>query len=221
MAHAVKAHLISAGKVEAMPTNATPPEQGHIRRLANAIRGLSLDAVETAKSGHPGLPLGMADAATVLFSRFLKFDPADPQWADRDRFVLSGGHGSMLLYSLLHLTGYDLSMDDLKAFRQWESKTPGHPETLLTPGVEATTGPLGQGAANAVGMAMAERSLAHRFNRPGHTLVDHFTYALVSDGDLMEGVAGEAGSLAGKLKLGKLIYLYDSNDISLDGPTSL
>src|SRR6185436_11057674 len=145
----------------------------------------------------------------------------NPHWADRDRFVLSAGHGSMLLYCLLHLTGYDLTLADLQAFRQWESRTPGHPETLLTPGVEATTGPLGQGAGNAVGMAIAERALAYRFNRPGHTIVEHRTYAIVSDGDLMEGVSAEASSLAGHLHLGKLIYLYDSNAVSLDGPTSL
>jgi len=191
------------------------------RLAVDTIRTLSIDAVQKADSGHPGLPLGAAPMAYVLWQRHLKHDPADPAWPDRDRFVLSAGHGSMLLYSLLHLTGYDLSMADLKAFRQWESRTPGHPERLLTPGVEATTGPLGQGAANAVGMAIAERWLAHRFNRPGHTIVDHRTWALVSDGDLMEGLSAEAASLAGHLKLGKLAYLYDSNDVSLDGPTSL
>lgn len=159
--------------------------------------------------------------AYALWQEHLRHDPSDPDWPDRDRFVLSAGHGSMLLYSLLHICGYDLSMDELQRFRQWQSKTPGHPEAFLTAGVEATTGPLGQGAANAVGMAMAERFLAHHFNRPGHEIVDHFTYALVSDGDLMEGVAAEAGSLAGHLGLGKLIYLYDANDITLDGPTSL
>ncbi len=187
----------------------------------NTLRTLSIDAVQKANSGHPGLPLGAAPMAYVLWQNHLKHDPSDPRWADRDRFVLSAGHGCMLLYSLLHLTGYDLTLDDLKNFRQWESKTPGHPETLLTPGVEATTGPLGQGTANAVGMAIAERALAHRFNRPGFTLVDHRTWALVSDGDLMEGISAEAASLAGHLKLGKLAYLYDANDISLDGPTSL
>jgi transketolase len=185
------------------------------------LRTLSIDTIEKAKSGHPGLPLGAAPMAFTLWHRHLKVDPTAPKWPDRDRFVLSAGHGSALLYSLLHLAGYDLSLEALKAFRQWGSLTPGHPEFGLTPGVEATTGPLGQGAANAVGMAMAERRLAALFNRPGHTLVDHFTYALVSDGDLMEGVAAEAASLAGQFKLGKLIYLYDANDITLDGPTSL
>jgi transketolase len=185
----------------------------------NTIRALSIDAVQKANSGHPGLPLGAAPMAYVLWTRFLAHNPRDPSWPDRDRFVLSAGHGSMLLYSLLHLTGYDVSMAELQSFRQWGSKTPGHPEVFETPGVECTTGPLGQGSANAVGMAIAERALAHRFNKPGHTIVDHYTYALVSDGDLMEGLSAEAASLAGHLKLGKLIYLYDSNDICLDGPT--
>jgi len=187
----------------------------------NTIRTLAIDAVQKANSGHPGLPMGAAPMAYVLWQRHLRHNPHNPHWANRDRFVLSAGHGSMLLYCMLHLTGYDLTLADLQAFRQWESRTPGHPETLLTPGVEATTGPLGQGTANAVGMAMAERALAHRFNRPGHTIVDHRTYALVSDGDLMEGISAEAASLAGHLKLGKLIYVYDCNHISLDGPTSL
>ena len=187
----------------------------------NTLRTLAIDAVQKANSGHPGLPLGAAPMAYVLWQRHLRHNPEDPHWPDRDRFVLSAGHGCMLWYCLLHLTGYDLTMDDLKSFRQWDSRTPGHPEVHLTPGVEATTGPLGQGTANAVGMAIAERALAHRFNRPGHTVVDHHTYALVSDGDLMEGISSEAGSLAGHLKLGKLIYLYDSNSVSLDGPTSL
>ncbi len=186
----------------------------------NAIRALSIDAVQQANSGHPGLPLGAAPMAYVLWQNHLRHNPRDPGWADRDRFVLSAGHGSMLLYSLLHLTGYDVSLDDLKRFRQWGAKTAGHPEVHVCPGVEATTGPLGQGSANAVGMAIAERALAHRFNKPGHTIVDHMTYALVSDGDLMEGISAEAASLAGHLKLGKLVYLYDSNDICLDGPTS-
>jgi transketolase len=180
---------------------------------------LAVDAVEKAKSGHPGMPMGAATMAYVLWTRFLKHHPANPQWPDRDRFVLSAGHGSMLLYSLLHLTGYDLSLDELKQFRQWGSRTPGHPEYSHTPGVEATTGPLGQGFANGVGMAMAEAFLAEHFNRLGHTIVDHYTYAIVSDGDLMEGVASEAASLAGHLQLGKLIYLYDDNDISIDGST--
>jgi transketolase len=187
----------------------------------NTIRTLAIDAVEKANSGHPGLPMGAAPMAYVLWQRHLRHNPRDPGWPDRDRFVLSAGHGCMLVYCLLHLTGYELSLDDLRSFRQWESLTPGHPEFRITPGVEATTGPLGQGTANAVGMAIAERALAHRFNRPGHTIVDHHTYALVSDGDVMEGISAEAGSLAGHLRLGKLIYLYDSNHISLDGPTSL
>jgi transketolase len=187
----------------------------------NTMRGLAIDVVQKANSGHPGLPLGASPMAYVLWQRYLNHDPRQPHWPNRDRFVLSAGHGGVLLYMLLHLTGYDLSMDDLKQFRQWHSKTPGHPETFATPGVEATTGPLGQGAANAVGMAIAERWLAARYNTAAHTLVDHFTYCLVSDGDLMEGVSGEAGSLAGHLGLGKLIYLYDDNNISLDGPTSM
>jgi len=185
----------------------------------NTIRMLAVDAVEKAKSGHPGMPMGAAPMAYILWTRFLKHHPANPQWPDRDRFVLSAGHGSMLLYSLLHLTGYDLSLDELKQFRQWGSHTPGHPEYGHTPGVETTTGPLGQGFANGVGMAIAEAFLAGRFNRPGHTIVDHYTYAIVSDGDLMEGVASEAASLAGHLQLGKLIYLYDDNGISIDGST--
>jgi transketolase len=187
----------------------------------NTIRTLAIDAVQKADSGHPGLPLGAAPMAYTLWQYHLRHNPNNPHWPDRDRFVLSAGHGSMLLYALLHLVGYDLSLEDIQAFRQWESRTPGHPEMLLTPGVEATTGPLGQGSANAVGMAIAERVLANRFNRPGHTIVDHRTYAIVSDGDLMEGISAEAGSLAGHLGLGKLIYLYDSNAVSLDGPTSL
>ncbi len=187
----------------------------------NSIRVLSIDAIEKAKSGHPGLPMGAAPMAYVLWRSFLQVDPSLPSWPNRDRFVLSPGHGSMLLYSLLHLSGYALSLDDLKAFRQIGSLTPGHPEFGLTPGVEATTGPLGQGAANAVGMAIAERYLSRYFNRPDAEIVNHHTYALVSDGDLMEGVAQEAASLAGQMKLGKLTYLYDSNDITLDGPTSL
>ena len=187
----------------------------------NTIRTLAIDAVQKAESGHPGLPLGAAPMAYVLWQRYLKHNPRDPKWPDRDRFVLSAGHGCMLLYCLLYLTGYDLTMEDLKSFRQWGSRTPGHPETLLTPGVEATTGPLGQGTANAIGMAIAERALASAFNRPGHEIVNHRTFAIVSDGDLMEGISGEAASLAGHLGLSKLIYLYDSNLVSLDGPTSM
>jgi transketolase len=187
----------------------------------NTIRTLSIDAVQTANSGHPGLPLGAAPMAYVLWQNHLRHNPRNPRWPDRDRFVLSAGHGSMLLYSLLHLTGYDVAMSDLMAFRQWGSRTPGHPEFHLTPGVEATTGPLGQGTSNAVGMAIAERALAHRFNQEGLSIVDHWTYALVSDGDLMEGISAEAASIAGHLRLGKLIYLYDSNEVTLDGPASL
>ncbi|HHL73739.1 MAG TPA: transketolase, partial [Bacteroidetes bacterium] len=192
-----------------------------LQRFANTVRGLAIDAVQNANSGHPGLPMGAADVAAVLWSKFLKFNPADPNWADRDRFVLSGGHGSMLLYALLHLTGFDLSLDDLKSFRQLNSKTPGHPEYGHTPGVEITTGPLGQGLASAVGMAIAERRLAEKYNRPGFTLIDHYTYVLAGDGDLMEGISHEACSLAGHLGLNKLIVLYDDNDISIDGSTAL
>lgn len=187
----------------------------------NTIRALTLDAVQKAKSGHPGLPLGAAPMAYVLWTRFLKHNPRNPKWEDRDRFLLSAGHGSMLLYSLLHLTGYDLSLEELKNFRQWGSKTPGHPEYGLTPGVEITTGPLGQGFANGVGMAMGAAHLAARFNKENASLVDHYVYAIVSDGDLMEGVASEAASLAGHLKLGKLIYLYDDNQVTIEGFTSL
>lgn len=187
------------------------------RELANAIRALSMDGVQKAKSGHPGAPMGMADIAEVLWRGFLKHNPSNPQWVDRDRFILSNGHGSMLIYSLLHLSGYDVSIDDIKNFRQLHSKTPGHPEYGYTPGVETTTGPLGQGITNAVGMAIAERTLAAQFNRPGHEIVDHYTYTFVGDGCLMEGVSHEACSLAGTLKLGKLIALYDENGISIDG----
>jgi len=187
----------------------------------NTIRFLAIDAIQKAKSGHPGLPLGAASMAYVLWTRFLRHNPVNPGWFDRDRFVLSAGHGSTLLYSLLHLTGYDLSLEQIKQFRQWGSQTPGHPERGLTPGVETTTGPLGQGFANGVGMAMAEAHLAACYNRPGLEIVNHFTYGLVSDGDLMEGVAAEAASLAGHLKLGKLIYLYDNNHITLAASTQL
>ena len=187
------------------------------RELANAIRVLSMDAVQRAKSGHPGAPMGMADIAEVLWNDFLRHNPANPRWANRDRFILSNGHGSMLIYSLLHLSGYDLSMDDLKSFRQLHSKTPGHPEYGYTPGVETTTGPLGQGIANAVGMAIAEKVLAGQFNRPGHTVVDHYTYVFLGDGCLMEGISHEVCSLAGTLGLGKLIVFYDDNGISIDG----
>ena len=187
----------------------------------NTIRMLSIDAIQQADSGHPGLPLGAAPMAYALWMHFLKHNPKNPAWYDRDRFVLSAGHGSMLLYSLLHLTGYGLPLAQIKQFRQWGSITPGHPESELTPGVETTTGPLGQGFANGVGMAMAEAYLAARYNRPGFNIIDHFTYGLVSDGDLMEGVAAEAASLAGHLQLGKLIYLYDNNHITLSASTQL
>jgi transketolase len=187
--------------------------------LANAIRALAMDAVEAAKSGHPGMPMGMAEIAVALWTRHLRHNPADPHWPDRDRFVLSNGHGSMLQYALLHLTGYDLPLGELRRFRQLESKTPGHPEFGVTPGVETTTGPLGQGLANGVGMALAERLLAETFNRPAHTIVDHYTYVFAGDGCMMEGISHEACSLAGTLGLGKLIVLYDDNGISIDGPT--
>jgi transketolase len=189
--------------------------------IANTIRGLSMDGVQKANSGHPGLPLGAADYAAVLWTRHLRYNPEDPGWANRDRFVLSAGHGSMLLYSLLNLAGFDVPLEQLKAFRQWGSITPGHPEHGLTPGVEATTGPLGQGVGNGIGMALASMLMAARFNRPGFPLIDHHVYALVSDGDLMEGIASEAASLAGHLKLGNLIYLYDDNHITIEGGTDL
>ncbi|MEE9286128.1 MAG: 1-deoxy-D-xylulose-5-phosphate synthase N-terminal domain-containing protein, partial [Dehalococcoidia bacterium] len=187
----------------------------------NTIRTLAMDAVQQANSGHPGAPMGLAPLAYVLWTRHLKHHPRDPSWIDRDRFVLSAGHASMLLYSLLHLTGYDLSLDEIKRFRQWGSKTAGHPEHGETPGVEVTTGPLGQGISNAVGMAIAERMLAERFNRPGHQVIDHRTYVVVGDGDMMEGVSSEACSLAGKLRLGRLIVFYDDNHITIEGSTDL
>src|SRR5438552_4060807 len=187
----------------------------------NSIRTLSIDAVQKANSGHPGLPLGAAPMAYVLWTRFLRHNPRNPKWPDRDRFAFSAGHGSMLLYSLLYLTGYDLSLDEIKNFRQWGSKTPGHPEYRLTPGVELTTGPLGQGFANGIGLAIAEAHLAATYNQPGHTIVDHHTFGIVSDGDLMEGVSYEAASIAGHLRLGKLVYLYDSNQVTLAGSTGL
>jgi transketolase len=194
--------------------------QSELDQLAiNTIRCLSIDAVQKANSGHPGLPMGAAAMAYVLWTKFLKYNPRNPRWPNRDRFVLSAGHGCMLLYSLLHLTGYNISLDDIKQFRQWGSKTPGHPEYSLDDGIETTTGPLGQGFGNGVGMAIAEKYLAAHFNRPDHTLVDYKIYALISDGDLMEGVSSEAASLAGHLGLDNLIYLYDSNHVSLEGPT--
>ncbi|GLS15909.1 transketolase [Hydrogenophaga electricum] len=198
-----------------MNTPSTSPEQA--RRLANAVRMLAVDAVEKAQSGHPGAPMGMADIAEVLWRRHLRHNPSNPKWADRDRFVLSNGHGSMLIYALLHLTGYDLPLSELQNFRQLHSKTAGHPEVGVTPGVETTTGPLGQGISNAVGMALAEKLLAAEFNRPGHTVVDHFTYAFLGDGCLMEGISHEACSLAGTLRLSRLIAFYDDNGISIDG----
>ena len=187
----------------------------------NTIRTLSIDAVQKANSGHPGAPMALAPAAYVLWTRLMKHNPQNPKWFDRDRFVLSCGHASMLIYSMLHLTGYDLSLAEIKNFRQWGSLTPGHPEVHLTPGVETTTGPLGQGIMNAVGMSMAEAHLAAVFNRPGHDLVNHYTYVFCSDGDLMEGASHEAASLAGHLGLGKLICLYDDNHISIEGETEI
>jgi transketolase len=206
-----------------LPTTATQTlETQTLEEICiNTLRFLSADAVQNANSGHPGLPMGAAAMAYTLWTRFLKFNPKDPNWFDRDRFVLSAGHGSMLLYSLLYLTGYDLSLDEIKRFRQWGSKTPGHPERGHTVGVEVATGPLGQGFGNAVGLAMAEAWFAARFNRPGHEIIGHFTYGICGDGDLMEGVSQEAASLAGHLELGKLIFLYDQNHISLAGATSL
>ncbi|MDE3090700.1 MAG: transketolase, partial [Chloroflexota bacterium] len=201
------------------PNHPTPQSLDQL--CINTIRFLSVDAIQKANSGHPGLPMGAAPMAYVLWTRLLKHNPANPNWFDRDRFVLSGGHGSMLLYSLLHLTGYDLPLEQIQQFRQWESMTPGHPERGIAPGVETTTGPLGQGFGNGVGMAIAEAFLSARFNRPGHEIVNHYTYGIVTDGDLMEGVASEAASIAGHLKLGKLIYLYDNNYISLAASTNV
>jgi transketolase len=200
---------------------AQPLDPDFEARAVNTIRMLAADGVQAANSGHPGLPMGMAQAAFVLWTRTMRYNPRNPNWNNRDRFVLSAGHGSMLLYALLHLTGYDLPLEELKNFRQWGSMTPGHPEYGHAPGVETTTGPLGQGFANGVGMAVAERWLAENYNRDGFPVVDHYTYAIVSDGDLMEGVASEAASLAGHLRLGKLIYLYDNNRITIDGKTDL
>ena len=201
------------------PTSTADPSLDQL--AIDTIRTLSIDAVQKANSGHPGAPMGAAPMAYTLWTRFLRHAPTVPHWPDRDRFVLSAGHASMLLYSLLHLTGYDLTLDDLEHFRQWGSRTPGHPEYGLTAGVEATTGPLGQGFANGVGMAIAERRLSAEFDRPGHSVIDHRTFAICSDGDLQEGIASEAASLAGHLRLGKLVYLYDDNHIQLDGPTHM
>ncbi len=192
-----------------------------LQLIANTIRGLSMDGIQAANSGHPGLPLGMADVATVLWLKYLKHCPTKTDWADRDRFVLSGGHGSMLLYSLLHLSGYDLPLDELKKFRQDGSLTPGHPEVGHTAGVETTTGPLGQGIGNGVGMSIAEAMLAERFNTDASTIVDHYTYVFCGDGDMMEGISHESCSLAGHLKLNKLILFYDSNNITIEGRTDL
>jgi transketolase len=204
-----------------IPESANSSDTGLDQLCINTIRTLSLDAVQQAESGHPGLPLGAAPMAYVLWTQFMRHNPANPKWENRDRFLLSAGHGSMLLYSLLHLTGYDLSLDEIKRFRQFGSKTPGHPEYGMTPGVEITTGPLGQGFANGVGMAMGGAHLAAKFNQPDFKILDHYVYAIVSDGDLMEGVASEAASLAGHLKLGKLIYLYDDNHVTIEGFTRL
>src|SRR5882762_9997735 len=207
------AHSREAGRMNAQ----IRPQSAERQELCNALRFLAIDAVEAANSGHPGMPMGMAEIAEVLWREHLKHNPADPLWPDRDRFVLSNGHGSMLLYALLHLTGYALPMEELKRFRQLHSNTPGHPEIGMTPGVETTTGPLGQGLANAVGMALAERLLAASFNQDGFPLVDHYTYVFAGDGCLMEGVSHEACSLAGTFGLGKLIVFYDDNNISIDG----
>ena len=196
---------------------AATASQTNTSLMANAIRALAMDAVQQANSGHPGAPMGMAEMAVALWGRHLKHNPANPNWSDRDRFVLSNGHASMLLYALLHVTGYELPMSELRNFRQMHSKTPGHPEVGVTPGVETTTGPLGQGFTNAVGMALAEKLLAAEFNRPGHTIVDHHTYAFLGDGCLMEGISHEACALAGAWRLNKLIALYDDNGISIDG----
>src|SRR5690554_562051 len=187
----------------------------------DTIRALSMDAVQAANSGHPGTPMALAPLGWLIFSKLRRHDPKNPEWADRDRFVLSCGHASMLQYALLHLSGYDVSLDDIKNFRQWGSKTPGHPEYGHTPGVEITTGPLGQGISTAVGMAMAEQHLAARFNTPEHKLFDHVTWVIASDGDIQEGVAAEASSIAGRLQLGKLVVFWDDNDITIDGRTSL
>jgi transketolase len=209
------------------PTNVVPALDGTLpaefeRKAVNTIRMLAADGVQAANSGHPGMPMGMAQVAFVLWTRFMHYNPFNPDWANRDRFVLSAGHGSMLLYSMLHLAGYpEMTLDELRRFRQWGSKTPGHPEVHYTKGIETTTGPLGAGFSNGVGMAIAEQWLAQRYNRPGFNLIDHYTYAIVSDGDLMEGVASEAASLAGHLQLGKLIYLYDDNRITIDGKTDV
>src|SRR5690348_13752799 len=200
----------------------TPIQKNTLEELCiNTIRTLSMDGVQKANSGHPGTAMALAPLTYLLWTRFMHYNPHNPAWANRDRFILSAGHASMLLYSMLHLTGYDLPLEELKSFRQWGSRTAGHPEYGHTPGVETTTGPLGQGFANGVGMAIAERFRASQYNRPDHTLIDHYIYAIASDGDLMEGVTAEAASLAGFLKLGKLIYFYDDNSITIEGSTDL
>src|ERR1039457_49418 len=205
-----------------MKEQTKPGHSGASRKdLSNAIRALAMDAVQKANSGHPGMPMGMAEIAEVLWRHYLRHNPADPGWANRDRFVISNGHGCMLLYALLHLTGYDLPIEEIKRFRQLHSKTPGHPEYGLTPGVETTTGPLGQGFANSVGLAIAERWLAQYFNQPGQELVSYRTYALGGDGDMMEGITSEAASLAAHLGLHKLVWIYDNNHITIEGKTSL
>jgi len=201
--------------------NRSPDARERDLRAAHAIRALTIDATQEAGDGHPGMPMGAAPMGWALYRHAMRHDPSDPGWWNRDRYVQSAGHGSMLQYSLLHLTGYGVTMNDLRAYRQWESRTPGHPEVGLTPGVETTTGPLGQGLSTAVGMALAEAHLAERFNRPGFDVVDHRTWVIASDGDIMEGVASEASSLAGHLGLGKLTVLYDDNHISIDGPTDI
>src|SRR5664280_2374336 len=228
MASSLESFGAGDGSSAGMPTRAMDWEieltdvAGDLDQLAiNTIRTLSMDAVQKANSGHPGAPMGMAPMAYTLWTQFLRHAPSDPSWPNRDRFLLSAGHASMLLYSLLYLTGYGLTLEDLQSFRRWGSLTPGHPEYRHTRGVEATTGPLGQGFANGVGMAIAQRRLATEFNRPGHNLIDHFVYVICSDGDLQEGISAEAASLAGHLKLGKLVYLHDDNHIQLDGPTAL
>src|SRR5438045_3895816 len=205
----------------AMTETVTRVKGGLDQLCINTIRTLAMDAVQQADSGHPGTPMALAPLAYVLWQRHLRYNPANPEWLDRDRFILLAGHACMLLYSVLYLTGYDLTLDDIKQFRQWGSRTPGHSEHGVTPGVEATTGPLGQGVGNSVGMAIAEAQLAALFNRPGHSIIDHYTYFLASDGDLMEGISHEAGSLGGHLKLGKLIGFYDDNHITIDGSTDL
>ena len=200
----------------------SPIQQNTLEQLCiNTIRTLSMDGVQKANSGHPGTPMALAPLTYLLWTRTMRYNPRNPSWLNRDRFILSAGHASMLQYSMLHLTGYDLPLEQLKNFRQWGSLTPGHPEYGETPGIETTTGPLGQGFGNGVGMAIAERFLANRYNRPGHTIVDHHTYVICSDGDLMEGVSSEAASIAGFLKLGKLIYFYDDNHITIEGSTDL